>query len=461
LLGAILSLPGVIPAVWIDWGCDPAISGQAYQINVFERLPHHLVPYTFPWSFVARLGLLTMVWFFCVPIVWGRKPLDREAVDKYEYYLENNNNPDNDPEAVVEPPEPTAPPGYRIATYVIGTILISCIGFVIAYGFRGNERLSAWLLRFYWFRMTDFAVPMGMALCGIALLQWEIQRCFGHRFPKKTSWWAKNLVRISLILLVIYATAYALAAAYASYARRNYGDFHVAAVTDLALLSVLLAGSVFLFVSRRHHFGTDSEKEPSSFRPLFAICIVLLLVFGSTTSDFLFQLETRLEPAIPRTSPPYTRFYEAWRDVCHWISDPQNTPEDAVFLVPRGCESFKWYAKRANVSTWKEMPQDSESLVLWFQTMNDCYSVKHSENPPPNSGLAMQIQSNTPEELAELQKKYGFSFILAESEPRLALPVVYETKYYILYRADESVFNFHSESETIDVSPQVIQVQRF
>ena len=40
--GLLLSLPGVIPSLALDWGVDRATAQAAHQIYVFERLPHHL-----------------------------------------------------------------------------------------------------------------------------------------------------------------------------------------------------------------------------------------------------------------------------------------------------------------------------------------------------------------------------------------------------------------------------------
>jgi hypothetical protein len=56
--------------------------------------------------------------------------------------------------------------------------------------------------------------------------------------------------------------------------------------------------------------------------------------------------------------------YRNWRAVCEWIKT--NTPNDAVFITPADQQTFKWYAHRAEVVSWKDMPQDAQSIVEWW-----------------------------------------------------------------------------------------------
>jgi hypothetical protein len=145
--------------------------------------------------------------------------------------------------------------------------------------------------------------------------------------------------------------------------------------------------------------------------------------------------------------------------MCDWIAGDTevngelipNTEEDAVFLVPRRDETFKWYAKRANVSTWKEMPQDAASMVKWYETMNDCYSLNLSDEEKEKisdriaSLLSFVLKTKSRDELIALQEKYGFTYILSQrtlaEQYQLNLPIVHETEFYTLYRADAQTLN--------------------
>lgn len=57
-----------------------------------------------------------------------------------------------------------------------------------------------------------------------------------------------------------------------------------------------------------------------------------------------------------------------WQNVCQWIQT--NTPYDALFLTPRGQQTFKWYAQRSEVVSWKDVPQDSEGIAEWQRRVN-------------------------------------------------------------------------------------------
>ena len=41
----------------------------------------------------------------------------------------------------------------------------------------------------------------------------------------------------------------------------------------------------------------------------------------------------------------------------------------AIFLTPTDHQTFKWYAQRAELVTWKDVPQDAESIVEWSERL--------------------------------------------------------------------------------------------
>ena len=489
LVGGAISLIGVMPSITMDWQNhdsqnvqdvdersvasnpidsatptdDPqlatynsqlATQEQSWYIAVFKRLSHHQLPYAFRTSWVIRLSLLTVAWLFCAAIVWGRKtirPDDPQAV------------PDDEP--IVQPP---APPGFRIACFIVGTIMISCVGFIIAYGLRvpieDESQLpakvvrAAMLLRFYWFRMTDITIPLGMALCGTAILYRTITLCRKTQYPTEAQWWVKTLGGFAFMVCVIYGLAFWYFANDCPPSGIGLSGFSYELRTletkTLAYGVVLVFSGFLLFWNRNH---TPQPDCPPA-RSMLQLLLSLVVVFGAAVPMLLDHTQSRLYPTIPRTvlrnSPGD---YRSWREMCNWIAE--NTEEDAVFLVPRRDESFKWYAKRANVSTWKEMPQDAASMVKWYETMNDCYSpslsdeekIKFYERP---ALLYRILKTKSQTELIALQEKYQFTHILSESPPPqqigLDLPVVYETEFYILYRADAQTLNPQSH---LDMTP--------
>ena len=76
--GLLLSLPGLIPAIVLDWGVDRATAQAAHYIYVFDRLPHHLTLTGIRPDFIVRLALLWAFWLLLGS--WNRRhqmPEDR------------------------------------------------------------------------------------------------------------------------------------------------------------------------------------------------------------------------------------------------------------------------------------------------------------------------------------------------------------------------------------------------
>ena len=137
-LGLLLALPGLLPALALTRGVDASLVAQANRLYVFERLPHHLLPQTFPPLFIARQVLLWIGWLVLCRVV---RPVAGEKPFRW---------------------------------FVTATIFISLIGFGIAAATAERPLLAAAVLRYYWFRMSDILVPAGVA---ILTVRWIILRC--------------------------------------------------------------------------------------------------------------------------------------------------------------------------------------------------------------------------------------------------------------------------------------------
>ncbi|MCC6494038.1 MAG: hypothetical protein IT424_13570 [Pirellulales bacterium] len=112
--------------------------------------------------------------------------------------------------------------------------------------------------------------------------------------------------------------------------------------------------------------------------------------------------------------------FASWRGACDWIRE--NTAADATFLIPRSGQSFKWYAARADVANYKDVPQDAASVVEWRRRCRELF-------PLVGAGETAQMQSS-PEQWGtqrakSLAAKYGAAYVVARSFPPLDLKVVY------------------------------------
>jgi hypothetical protein len=94
--------------------------------------------------------------------------------------------------------------------------------------------------------------------------------------------------------------------------------------------------------------------------------------------------------------------FRDWMAVCRWAgasSDP-----DAVFLTPRHQQTFKWYAGRAEVVNWKDVPQDAASLREWYRRFQQVF-------PRRLGHIRVTIQYAS---LREFRQRYGVQFMIVD-----------------------------------------------
>jgi hypothetical protein len=136
--GLLLSLPGLVPSLLLDRGADAQTLRQAHEIYVFKRLAHHLVFYRFPLLFVGRFLALVGGFVLLARAVVREGDVTGGAVV---------------PSVVI-----------RLRGFVIGSLVIAFIGAVLGLVGVFDPAATAGLLRYYWFRLADAAVPLGVAL---------------------------------------------------------------------------------------------------------------------------------------------------------------------------------------------------------------------------------------------------------------------------------------------------------
>lgn len=165
LAGFTLSLPGLFPSLLLNWGTEPDVVREANQVYVYQRLAHHLDPTQFPVENLVRFGLLIVVW------------------------------------AVMMRVTPENQPAQRLRAWVVGSLALAAVGLVLGLLEPWNPPLAAGLLRFYWFRLADVAVPMGVAL-GTPLVVMALQQ--------KRPTMGRRLAAAAIALTVFHVESHAL-----------------------------------------------------------------------------------------------------------------------------------------------------------------------------------------------------------------------------------------------------------
>jgi hypothetical protein len=130
-------------------------------------------------------------------------------------------------------------------------------------------------------------------------------------------------------------------------------------------------------------------------------------------------------------SPQHVGYYVTWRRACDWIAESGEIPADARFITPRMTQTFKWYARRAEVANWKEIPQDARAIVDWWRRMNDLYAT---DSEDPWQAWYISLSDRPAWELKNLGRKYGADYVITYARPPLALEPVYTNQGFAVYR---------------------------
>lgn len=292
--GLLLALGGLIPALRLSLGVDPNTVRMANEIYVFQRLSHHLVFHQFAAARIVYFAALTLAWF---GLTW------RLAEQKRWQQLN---------------------------LFVVGAILIAVAGAALDLVLYWHPAAAAALLRFYWFRLVDVAVPLAVALA------------------------------LPLLLAVLNK------ADSGTHLRSWIGG---AAWT----LAILIPGVFFVDCFR------DGQRD---FRP---------------AAERQSRPDVRLGPQAAAWQ------WKAWRDLGRWVR--HDTPINARFLTPRNQQTFKWYAQRSEVASWKDIPQDAKSILEWWKTLQAIYP-----DPVARHGLAEWSDR----ELLELAHRYKATYIVVD-----------------------------------------------
>ena len=486
LVGGAISLIGVIPALKLDAGATADVLARSREIYVFERLAHHLVASSTPWTFLLRFALLTAAF---VAAVVGTAALVRRS-RKFEA-AESVENKDVKRDDAANPASEEASRRFLRATAFVGVaILIACVGLLIDFGSKrvanpetansavavvyrsvaetfglvdrfDDPRAAAGWLRYYWFRLSDWAVPFGLifVVARSLTLFWRrferrsvdgaaSGRSFGNvverRIATALGWAAVACLTYWLFRSGFEETARRLAAANAI-----PGTIPLPKPTE----DVAFAATVVAFSGVLAALGLCGRRTARIVATGWAFwCVVLFLV--APTWRLATFVNLRGTHVIPRSAPPKESIADGWLDVCRWARD--NTSPDAVFLVPRGCDSFKWEAQRAEVGSWKEIPQDARSIVRWFRDMERLYATPGTKRDSATrwtSPLVCVFAMRGRDQILKQSAEMGYQFVILETPPYVLIAYpelmknleafwkadeVYRNDQYIVLRLDKT-----------------------
>jgi hypothetical protein len=119
-----------------DWNTDPRVAAVADEVYVNHRLAHHLIFSAFPVGNIARFTTLTIIWWL----------LAKWCLQNWKSYTRAFG---------------------KIHAFGIASLLISLIGLWLSAISDSSANQGEWatrLLKYYWFRLADFAIPFAASL---------------------------------------------------------------------------------------------------------------------------------------------------------------------------------------------------------------------------------------------------------------------------------------------------------
>ncbi len=132
----LLVAAGCLPAISVNAHAAPEVIAAANEIQVHQRITHHLLFGSFETVHVARFGVLVALWLMLMQlVVWS---------DDYR----------------------------RLNWFCTSSLFISLAGLVLSGLAEDQGSLSGLansMLRFYWFRFSDFAIPLGLSIVGVRI----------------------------------------------------------------------------------------------------------------------------------------------------------------------------------------------------------------------------------------------------------------------------------------------------
>jgi hypothetical protein len=139
--------------------------------------------------------------------------------------------------------------------------------------------------------------------------------------------------------------------------------------------------------------------------PGFALCGMLIILCAIRGPFFGFF-------TMPQDDQDYVR-------LCEWVSN--NTPVDAVLLVPPDEESMRLIGRRAIVVNYKCVPQLSAELSEWAGRLCDVLDLRDLTALPHDyvkvfPAIRARYDQQPPQRLLEMASKYGARYIVTTHE---------------------------------------------
>ncbi len=243
------------------------------------------------------------------------------------------------------------------------------------------------------------------------------QRRRGILMLLQIAWVAVGVATIGIIIDVIIAPGFpAFSASLLRFYWFRWFDIIV------PLTWVISLWSVGLGIQASYNSSTEQRRDLDIISLGAGPLIVLGLLSLTLSARFYYhRVSDSIPPADRRLFAPTPnldtidrhRVFFDWLAVCNWINN--NTPPDSLWLTPRYQQTFKWYAGRAEIYSWKDVPQDNRSVLEWYDRSRTCAQPRDAQG---------RVRDWTAEELRRLSSRYGFRWVLIDRRFQRSPPLL-------------------------------------
>ncbi len=258
---------------------------------------------------------------------------------------------------------------------------------------------------FPWWNRVSFLLLVLLGGAGY----WVLERSPGWSLLGRVLVLALGLAAVGAALGLGASWNWDLAARWLRYYWFRPGDLWAPALTALVVVALL----------------ERAIRDQRRFAPL--LLLGLLLAASVHLGHVVWQRHRRPWPRA-EAHMTHDQFHD-WVLLCRHLRQVVPEAEQAVFLTPRYTQTFHWYAQRAEVVNWKDVPQDAASLVRWWRRLVDVYDYRGLKGTGPWEQLA-------PEQLLRLARRYGATWAVVPKATgrEYPFPVRYANASFVLYR---------------------------
>ncbi|MDO4569805.1 MAG: hypothetical protein Q4D38_05430 [Planctomycetia bacterium] len=343
IVAILISLPALVPALLMNVDVSHETVRLANRLYVFERLPHHLLL-----SHIVQRTPEKALYFGMMFMIWNAL-CARPRYSNGEMHL-------------------------RMFVYSTTCFLVG--GWIINLLINTSPDFVASLMRFYWFRMVDVCVPMGVAILGVKFCSESVRDeeldagKLKNPSVEQEKWTKKERKEFER-------------------RRKNLRKRLQLSRTIMLAALVLAAGYQVYFAGQRVW-----ESKP------------------------------------PRQCAGAAKG-EDWLDVCRFARE--KTAPDDIFMVPYNTRTFSWYSRRPVVGVWKDIPQDAASLCEWWNRIQiQFYGVDEQKMTRPY-GRLKSFSLLPQQRLDAIKRKYHAKYVVGFKGDLPAEKQVYENKTFAVW----------------------------